>query len=98
MKAKEYFDKYEASFFPDGKIPNEVILNKVCFDLFLELSKEVILISKLRNTSTDKAFTATIKEVNQKWNKLSSLFFKKYKWSPLKEDGFKRWWDKELVR
>lgn len=98
MKAKDYFNKYEASFFPDGKVPETFIPNKVYFDLFLELSEEVISISKLRNASSDKATIAIIKEVNQKWNKLGSLFIKKYKWSPLKEDGFKRWWDKDLAR
>ena len=96
MKAKEYFEKFEPVFYPMGKLPKEIPTNDQIFELLMAFSKEFEVICKERKIKSDKASTAVIRELNQKWNALIKLFIKKYKWSPVREDAFINYWEKEL--
>ena len=96
MKAKEYMEQFEPIFYPMGKLPKELPSNESVFQLFMAFSDEFEVICDSRKITEDKAATAVIKELNQKWNALHKLFIKKYKWSPMIEDAFITFWEKEL--
>ena len=92
MKAKDYFDKYESAFVEnDGEHAA-----KAATDLVIEMSKEVEKLYNARGGKTSSALAGVIKEINQKWNAISSLFEKKYGESPLKRNGFIDFWKHEL--
>ena len=96
MKAKEYAEQFEPIFYPMGKLPKELPSDDSISQLFIAFSNEFEAIFKSRNITNDKAVTAVIKELNQKWNALNKLFIKKYKWSAIREDAFITYWEKEL--
>ncbi len=84
MKARDYYDKYSSDLLYDSKINSHVAI----FDLFMEISDEVVDICKQRNVSSNDAVASVIKEINDKWNAICRLFVKFHGFSPLKEDGF----------
>ena len=86
MKAKEYFAKYEADAL------NEETCLKAITGILRELSDEVEPLCKSRHADTNAALAGVLKEINQKWNAISSLFEKKYGASPLKRNGFLEFW------
>ena len=97
MKAKDYFDKYESSFVENNCEHSA----KATRDLLIDMSEEVEKLYKARSGKTDSALAGVIKEINQKWNAVGSLFEKKYGVSPLKRNGFIEFWKHkipELVR
>ena len=84
MKAKDYFDKYEvATVAFGGKNAADAIT-----DMTIEMCKEVETLYNARGGKTNSALAGVIKEINQKWNAVSSLFEKKYGVSPMKRNGF----------
>lgn len=92
MKAKDYFDKYESAF-----VENEgENAAKAATDLLIEMSKDVEKLYNARGGKTNSAFAGVIKEINQKWNAVGSLFEKKYGASPLKRNGFIDFWKQEM--
>lgn len=92
MKAKEYYAKYHDQL----PSPNE----KECFhaisDLILELSGEVKTIASQRKAKTNQATIGIIREINDKYNAIVSLFEAKDGASPIKRDGFMSFWKKEM--
>lgn len=96
MKAKDYLLQFEPIFYPNGKLPKEQPSGDEIFQLFMAFSEEFEVICKERKINSDKAATAVIKELNQKWNALIKLFLAKYKWSPVREDAFINHWEREL--
>lgn len=92
MKAKDYFDKYEVNMVAfDG----ENAIN-VATDILKEMSQEVDTIYKARGCKTNSALAAILKELNNKWNAVGSLFEKKYGRSYLKRNGFIEFWKHEM--
>lgn len=92
MKAKDYFDKYESSFV-ENNCEHAV---KATRDLLIDMSEEVEKLYNARSGKTNSALAGVIKEINQKWNAVGSLFEKKYGVSPLKRNGFIEFWKQEM--
>lgn len=92
MKAKDYFDKYESSFVGN----NREHATKAARDLLIDMSNEVEKLYNARGGKTNSALAGVIKEINQKWNAVGSLFEKKYGVSPLKRNGFIEFWKHEM--
>ena len=80
MKAKDYFEKYCEQI-----MTNDHVVTELIHDLADEYEK----ISMARHCLRDVARLAVLKELNQKWNAICSLFEIQYGVSPLKRDGFK---------
>ena len=94
MKAKEYFEKYKEAIILElayGELNNTS-------KLFFELSEEVEHIFIARKMARSSDVSSILKELNQKWNAISSLFEKEYGFSPLKRNGFQIFWDDRLKR
>lgn len=96
MKAKDYFVQFEPIFYPMGKLPKVQPTNDGVFQLFMAFSNEFEVICKARKIRNDKAASAVLRELNQKWNALIKLFINKYKWSPVREDAFINYWEREI--
>jgi len=89
LKAKEYFTKYETKIISGG--------TDALYQLFMEINEESKVLIKTRHCRSNSAVVAVIKELNGKWNAISNLFEKKYNGlSPLKKDGFKNFWLREV--
>lgn len=85
MKAKDYFARY------DRIIVNDQITGTGdgAYQLLIDLLREVGEVSENRHAKSESAIGAILKEMNQKWNAICSLYEKKYGGSPLKRNGFK---------
>lgn len=94
MKAKEYFDKYENRIM-DPNITDEEY-SKTAVAILMDFNDEAQSVMASRHINRGNGFVALIKEFNGKWNSLCRLFVQKYGVSPLKEDGFKAFWVKEM--
>lgn len=92
MKAKEYFEKYEKVIIESIK-EDSTTGHK---DLLVEMSKEVQTLYDSRKAKSNSALAGIIKELNQKWNAIGTLFEKKYGASPLKRNGFIEFWKHEM--
>lgn len=81
MKAKEYYEKYNKAIMSEDRD----ISNKALSDVFFELAREIPEIAKNRNTESDSAVYAIIKEIDAKYRAFCRLF------NPpiLNQDGFK---------
>lgn len=88
MKAKEYFEKYDELIIKD-QIAGSVENTK---KLIIELSDEVKDICEARHVKYDAAVVSVLKEQNQKWNAICSLYEKKYGVSPLYRNTFTEYW------
>lgn len=86
MKAKEYVDKYGLD------IVNEDTCLKATTDMLNELSGEAEKLCAMRHAVTNACLSGVLKELNQKWNAISSMIEKKYGFSPLKRNGFIEIW------
>ena len=84
MKAKEYFEKYEAGL-TDG---NEENGNTAIADFLTELVQEIETIKKVRHVQCDRGFLPILKEQNDKYKAVVRMFVKKYGASPIKPEGF----------
>lgn len=92
MKAKDYFEKYENAIIEDVKGNSTSGISK----LLIELSEEVEAIYRKRGGKSNCALIGVIKELNQKWNAIGALFEKRYGASPLKRNGFIKYWKNQL--
>ena len=93
MKAIDYFRKYNDELF------NPPITMAACQvrigDLFEEFGRETIDICKKRNVSRIDGLHGVVKEQNNKWNTLVTLFEKDPSHpgiSPIEKDGFTKLW------
>lgn len=84
MKAIDYYDKYRKRIFSDNK---EETVNAVN-DMFIEFMDEANQIAKSRNVKKKESYRSILKEMNHKWNAVSTLMTKKNGYSPIKENGF----------
>ena len=85
MKAKEYYEKYAAELLSEDRDTVKQAGEK----LTREFMDEVSAISEKRKVSRPESLVDIIKELNQKWNALRSLFIKRDRRPVLAEDGFK---------
>lgn len=92
MKAKEYFEKYESLILTDIREESTTYTT----ELVVELNKEVDTLYKDRNGKSNSALVGVLKEINQKWNAIGTLFEKKYGVSPLKRNGFLEYWKSQI--
>ena len=92
MKAKEYFEKYDELIIKD-QIAGSIESAK---KLIIELSDEVKDICEARHVKRDAAVVSVLKEINQKWNAICSLYEKKYGVSPLNRNAFSEYWKQVL--
>lgn len=92
MKAKDYFEKYESLIFTDIREESTTYTSK----LVAELSKETTTLYKNRGGKSDSAMVGAIKEINQKWNAICTLFEKKHGMSPLIRNGFLEYWKHKI--
>ena len=95
MKAKEYFAKYEEAIWYEAHDP-EIKRNGAMAKMFIDFSAEIKSLISQRNIKSDRAISALINELNQKWNAVVGLFEKKYGVSPIKRNGFITAYRKEL--
>ena len=84
MKAKGYFEKYEARLTSN----KEEVATQAASELFQCLLDDFVNLCHVRHISSFESFYKTMKEVNNKWNAIVKLFEKKYKVSPILKDGF----------
>lgn len=88
MKAKEYFEKYDELIIKDQIAGSIESAEK----LLIELSVEAKNICEVRHVKRDAAVVSVLKETNQKWNAICSLYEKKYGVSPLNRNAFIEYW------
>jgi len=88
MKAKEYFEKYDELIIKD-QIAGSIESAK---KLLIELTDEAKNICESRHVKRDAAVVSVLKEINQKWNAICSLYEKKYGASPLNRNAFIKYW------
>jgi len=84
MKAKEYYEKYAAELLSEDHDTVKQAGDK----LTREFMDEVSAISEKRKVSRPESLVDIIKELNQKWNALGSLFIKRDRRPVLAENGF----------
>jgi hypothetical protein len=88
MKAAEYYDKFIGSIFLNATEPMR---------LLTEFNIEAREICIKRKTQKNESVIAVLKEQNGKWNALRRIFMAKNNGaSPILEDGFKRYWLKQM--
>lgn len=87
MKAKDYFEKYDAQVWAEAHAPG-IDTNGPTAQMFIEFVAETKQIIEKRHAQTDSAALAVIDEQNQKWNAVSNMFEKKYGESPIHRNGF----------
>lgn len=94
MKAKEYFNQYEEGIVSEynAKASGETPKASAAYSLFLAMSNEAFAIMKERNCKREASCAGVIREINQKWNAINTLFEKKYKISPIVRNGFINAW------
>lgn len=92
MKAKEYFEKYDALIVEDVKNNSTKNTTK----LVIELSTEVETLYKARNGNSNSALVGCIREVNDKWNAIARMFSKKYGGEIFVKDGIINFWTMEI--
>lgn len=85
MKAKEYYEKYAAELLSEDRDT----VKKAAEDLTRDFMDEVRKISEQRKVSRPESLVDIIKELNQKWNALCSLFIKLDRKPVLVENGFR---------
>lgn len=93
MKAADYFEKYQEG------LRTRTAKVRMCAvkDLFFEMSEETTVIAKSRGSNQhDMLLVSVLKEQNQKWNAIVTIFLKKYGDSPLLNNGFIHYWETEL--
>ena len=93
MKAVEYFNKYESRMIQE----NDDGL-KAIGELLYEMVIEAKTLIEIRHVKSTQGSVSILKELNQKWNAICSLFEKKYGASPIIRDGYKKYWLKEMPR
>ena len=86
MKAKEYMEKY---FYEpeEGRVsvgPSDIIDYRAMFE---EMSQEVLEITKKRRAISPESRAAVITEINEKWNAVNTLCFKRCGIRPLAENA-----------
>lgn len=86
MKAKEYMEKY---FYKpeEGRVsvdPSDVIDHRGMFE---EMFQEVLEITKKRRAISPESRAAVIAEINEKWNAVNTLCFKRCGIRPLAENA-----------
>lgn len=85
MKAKEYYEKYAVELLSG----DHDTVKQAGEKLTIEFMDEVSAISEKRKVSRPEALVDIIKELNQKWNALRSLFIKLDRKPVLAENGFR---------
>lgn len=85
MKAKEYYEKYAAELLSGDYDTVKQAGEKLIRDFMDEVSS----ISEQRKISRPESAVDVIKELNQKWNALRSLFIKLDRKPVLAENGFR---------
>ena len=73
MKAQEYVDKYFAEL-PETATERE----EAAKEMFREISREINTLREKRNVRTDSGAVGIVREINEKWNSISSKIEKKY--------------------
>lgn len=87
MKAKQYFVKYGDAIWKEFQETGENH-DDALWKMFREFCMEVKELIELKHVSTDHGLEGIVKEQNEKWNAVGSLFLKVYGLNPLKRDGF----------
>ena len=88
MKAKEYYEKYKAGLISSDEKDYMPALNGMLHDMTCDIQAML----KSRHTMRPSSIAAVVKEMNQRYNAVSSMFTKEYGMSPLKRDGFLAYW------
>lgn len=73
MKAQEYVDKYFAEL---PKTATE--MEEAAKEMFREISREINTLREKRNVKTDSGAVSIVREIDEKWNSISSKIEKKY--------------------
>ena len=87
MKAKEYFQKYDKPIWEEAHDP-AIHTDGPTAKLYIDFALEMKEIMKVRNVQFDRGVFSIIREQNDKWNAIRSMFIKKYGVSPISHDGF----------
>ena len=90
-KAKEYYELYKKDLVSGGEATNKAISN-----LIQALNADLLELQRIRHVKFDRGIIPILREVNQKWNAIVCLFEKEYGASPIKPDGFKIFWLKQM--
>lgn len=83
MKAKEYFEKYEAYLI----YADEKVALPAAHGIVTELMDEIGAVAKARHVQFDRGIIPIFREQNEKYKAVVRLFEKKYGASPIREDG-----------
>lgn len=92
MKAKEYYTKYHDRMLSTD---HDTSLQAIS-DLIGDLSREFKTIADSRNVRWNRAAYGILKELNDKYNAIVSLFETKDGFSPIRPNGFKLYWEREM--
>lgn len=85
MKAVDYFEQYGERICEEFKPNGDV---KPISDLVVAFGVEMKEIMENRHVKTDAGALSVLKEQNQKWNALCSVFEKKKGFTPIIRNGF----------
>lgn len=86
MKAKEYYEKYKEPLMAH----DSETLFKGIHDFMQDLSDEMNDLIEKRHCQKHDSIIGVIKEINQKYNSVRSMFEKEYGYAPIKRNGFNR--------
>lgn len=92
MKAKEYYQTYHDALLSQ----DEQTVDNACNELVIDLTKETQSLLNQRKAKSTHALCGVVREINDKYNAVVSLFESKDGVSPLKRDGFKAIFEKEI--
>lgn len=103
MEAQEYFDKYETALISElesvdfekyGKTMIEDLSDdefKATKGILEDMLDELQGAYNKNNITLQSDFLNLLGDMNKKWNDICHLYMKKYKYSPLKENGLKNY-------
>lgn len=92
MKARQYFEKHQQEMTCDDEKRVQAAINQ----FVLELNDEAKDMLKARNVNTDRAAVSILRELNDKYNAVVSLFEKHCGASPLMRDGYLNLWKNRM--
>ena len=93
MKAKQYYERFAYRLLNKNTPETNVAAVLILLEDF---DKETIELFKIRNCVRNSASLAILKEQNQKWNAIVSLFEHRNGQSPLRRNGYGELWEKKL--
>lgn len=96
MKAKDYLEEFGQQLIDSE--PDFEQFRHAASKIIIRMNDELFEMQKKRHISTNQGAVSMLKELNDKWNALVTLFEKKYGHSPIVRNGYRTYWLKEMPK